>query len=72
MVKNIRLKNMEDICKLHDEAAKYYGDVGVHSDSTIVDAKSLLGLMSLDLSKPLVCVSEDKAFYRHINSLLVG
>ncbi len=42
-------------------AAKCYNDVGVHDmKGSIADAKSILGMMSLDYSNPVKIVCEDE------------
>lgn len=43
--------------------SKYSFDIDLHSDRYVVDAKSILGIFSLDLSKPieLVIMSDDTA-----------
>ncbi len=70
MVKEIKLKTVADVKELNSIATKYPSEVGVHSESTIVDAKSLLGLMTLDFSKPMVCVTEDEHFFSKIKPFL--
>ncbi len=70
MVKEIKLNGIEDIRQLNRIATSYPSDVGIHSGDAIVDAKSLLGLMTLDFSKPLLCVTEDAYFYKRIKRFL--
>ena len=49
-------------------AAKCYNDVGVHDmKGSIADAKSILGMMSLDYSHPVKIVCEDE---RDLNSVV--
>ena len=71
MVKEIKLNGVEDIKQLNRIATSYPCDVGIHSQDTIVDAKSLLGLMTLDFSKPVLCVTEDAYFYNRIKQFLI-
>ncbi|MEG0751478.1 MAG: HPr family phosphocarrier protein [Oscillospiraceae bacterium] len=70
MVKKIKLNGLTAVKALNRAATEFAGDVGVHSESTIVDAKSLLGLMTLDFSKPMLCVTEDERFYGKIKPFL--
>ena len=70
MVKEIKLNGVADIKELNRIATSYPSDVGIHSETTIVDAKSLLGLMTLDFSKPVLCVTEDEYFYKRIKNFL--
>ena len=55
------LNKVEDIPKLVALASKCSGDVVVRSGRFAVDAKSIMGLYSLDLSKPV-----DVEFYGDI------
>ena len=70
MIKKIKLASVADIKEFNRAACGYGGEVGVHSESSVVDAKSLLGLMTLDFSKPMVCVTEDEGFYKRIKPFL--
>ena len=71
MVKAIKLTGASDVKKLNAIATNNVADVGIHSGNIIVDAKSLLGLMSLDFTKPILCVTEDQSFFKRIKSFLV-
>lgn len=70
MVKQIKLNGVSDIKELNRIATSYPCEVGIHAQDTIVDAKSLLGLMTLDFSKPIMCVTEDEYFYKRIKRFL--
>ncbi|MEG0912709.1 MAG: HPr family phosphocarrier protein [Oscillospiraceae bacterium] len=70
MVKEIKLHGVNDIKALNKIATSYPSEVGIHNEDTIVDAKSLLGLMTLDFSKPILCVTEDEYFYKRIKNFL--
>lgn len=50
----ISLSMAEKVKKFVGAVNKYPYDIDLHSGRFIVDAKSLLGIFSLDLSKPLV------------------
>ncbi len=73
MVKQLKINGIGDIKKLNEMATSFGGDVGVHTETVIVDAKSLLALLALDYSKKVVCVTEDgdEAFYNRIKNLIV-
>ena len=43
-------------------------EIGVHTDENqIADAKSILGLMALDYSKPVRVVTEDEKFLQKLD-----
>ena len=50
---NIRLKEINDVYKLVNTLLAYDGAVDLGSGRYIVDGRSLLGIFSLDLSKPV-------------------
>ena len=50
---NVKLALVDEVKKLNKIATNSEADVRVHSNSYVVDAKSLLGIFSLDLSKPV-------------------
>lgn len=71
MVKHIKLNTAEDLREFMNIAWKCPNDVGVHTiDNKIADAKSVLGLMSLDYTKPVRVVTEDTSFFRNIGKWL--
>lgn len=49
----IILKSVNDIKDFVSIVSKFSDDVDVSSSRSIVDAKSIMGLFSLDLSKPV-------------------
>lgn len=61
MVKPIMLKSAEDIDKLYRFASSYDGDIYVSTHSTILNARSVLGLISLVGAKGLKVVFPDHA-----------
>lgn len=68
MIKSIRLETSNDLGEFMQLATKSQYDIGVHtSDNKIADAKSIMGLMALDYDKPVLIVTEDKAFLKKIN-----
>ena len=62
--KKIRLKTINDVREFVKEAEKCEFDVDIFYNRIIVDAKSLLGVMSMDLTKPLtVKYSPEDCFF---------
>ena len=49
----INLNKIEDVMKFYTLVNTFPSDIDVVSGSTVIDAKSLLGLYSLDLSKDI-------------------
>ena len=50
----INLKMAENVKAFVNITAKYDYDIDLRSGRFVVDAKSILGIFSLDLSKPLI------------------
>ena len=50
---DIKLSSIEDVRKFVDIVSKYDIDIDLSSGRYIVDAKSILGIFSLDLLKPI-------------------
>lgn len=51
---NIRLNTVNDVKMFVSKVMKYNCNFDIISDRYIVDAKSIMGIFSLDLSKPLI------------------
>ena len=71
---DIMLKSINDVKDFVNVVTKYDFDVDMTSGRYVVDAKSIMGIFSLDLSKPIkVEVHSDDCdqFYGEIKSLLV-
>jgi len=71
---NILLKSINDVKDFVNIVNKYDFDVDLTSGRYIVDAKSIMGIFSLDLSKPIkVEVHNDNAdeFINEIKSIIV-
>lgn len=49
----IRLSSAEDVKNFEQIVQKYPFDINLRSESYLVDAKSILGLFSLNLTRPL-------------------
>jgi len=50
---NILLSSINDVKKFVNVVSKYDFDVDLTSERYVVDAKSIMGIFSLDLSKPI-------------------
>ena len=62
MVKEIKVSNFSEVKEIVSAASSCLDDIGVHDkNGSIADAKSILGLMSLDYSAPVKLVSENEA-----------
>ncbi|MEG1926934.1 MAG: hypothetical protein RR415_14445, partial [Ruthenibacterium sp.] len=60
MVKQVTVSNFTQVKTILNAATGSFADIGVHdTKGSIADAKSILGLMSLDYTKPVLLVSED-------------
>ncbi len=55
--KTIMLKNMDDVKKFVDIACSKDYDIELMSGKYIINAKSIMGVFSLDLTKPVVMVA---------------
>lgn len=68
MGNNTVLVNLNDVCKIKAfvrECESFDERIEVVSDNFIVDGKSLLGVLSLDLSKPInvkICAANEEKF----------
>mgnify|MGYP000846263741 FL=1 len=71
---NILLKSINDVKDFVNIVNKYDFDVDLTSGRYIVDAKSIMGIFSLDLSKPIrmeVHADNPDAFINEIKSFIV-
>ena len=61
MVKQVTISNLSDVRKVVAAATACFEDVGIHdAKGGMADAKSILGLMSLDFTRPVKVVSENR------------
>lgn len=61
MVRQVKISNFTEVQGIVAAAIKCHNEVGVHDiKGSIADAKSILGLMSLDFSQPVQIVCEDE------------
>ena len=71
---NILLKSINDVKDFVNIVNKYDFDVDIKSGRYIVDAKSIMGIFSLDLSKPIKMEVHDEnpdAFISEIKNFIV-
>ena len=67
MVQKIRLHTAEDLRQFMHLAWDCSSDIGVHTaDGDIADAKSILGLIALDYTEPVMVVTESQQFLKKI------
>ncbi len=60
MIKEVKISNFNEVKNIMNAATTCGDDIGVHdARGAIADAKSILGLMSLDYTKPVKLVSEN-------------
>ena len=59
MKMRVKLSSPEDIRKFVEIASRYKQDMELMLGRYVVDAKSILGILSLDLSKPLELIVSD-------------
>lgn len=72
MIKQVMLNTAEDLREFMFLAMQSVEDIGVHTvDDKIADAKSVLGLMALDYSKPVRVVTDDARFLKQIGKWAV-
>ncbi len=71
MIKEIKVSNFSEVKNIMNAATSCTDDIGVHdARGAIADAKSILGLMSLDYTQPVKLVSENpKALERVYNAV---
>lgn len=62
MVRDMKITSFRQVQLLANAAVKIPEEVGVHDgNGSVADAKSILGLMSLDYSRPVSIVSESES-----------
>lgn len=72
MVMKVELKTAEDLREFMHLAWNCPDNIGVHDpNGRIADAKSILGLIALDYSKPVLVVSENERFFDQLDKWTV-
>lgn len=70
----ISLKSIDDVKSFVSEVSKVSYDVDLSSGRYVVDAKSIMGIFSLDLSKPIkveVFTDEPDAFMDEMKDFII-
>ncbi|MEG0769960.1 MAG: hypothetical protein RSG59_08545 [Ruthenibacterium sp.] len=71
MIKQVKISNFTEVKNILNAATSCMDDIGVHdTKGSIADAKSILGLMSLDYTRPVMLVSENEDELAHVLSAL--
>jgi Phosphotransferase system, HPr-related proteins len=71
---NIMLNTINDVKNFVNTVSKYEFEVDLTSGRYVIDAKSIMGIFSLDLSKPIKLdanCSEDSKFLEEIKSFTI-
>ena len=69
---NIMLNSMEKVKNFVNQITQFESDIDLKSGNYQVDAKSILGIMSLNLSKPLELIIYDEQSKGEIMKSLHG
>lgn len=71
MVSKKKINYIHELQEIQRLAVASHCDVGLHSEdgSTIIDAKSYIGMYALDFTKPILVVSEDPDFHARIKNI---
>ncbi len=66
------LPSINDVKSFVDIANEYNFDMEIVSGKYVINAKSIMGIFSLDLNQPIVlqCEREDPAFFKAIDRFL--
>ena len=72
--RQIRLNATEDVKEFVNEATKCDFDIDIYYNRFLIDAKSILGILSMDLTKVLTvdCHGESKEFERTLQKFAVA
>ena len=65
----ISLSSVESVKKFVNIASKYKFPITLHSDNYIINGKSIMGIFSLDLSKPLTLKVEQEVLQSFIDEI---
>lgn len=72
--RQIKLNETEDVKEFVNEAARCKFDIDIFYNRIIIDAKSLLGILSMDLTQNLTvrCYGEDQRFNKVMDKFAVA
>jgi phosphotransferase system HPr-like phosphotransfer protein len=70
----IRLSDLHDVKRLVDITSRYDEEISLIGGGHTVDAKSVLGVFTIDLTQPLelVCDMEDEALLRDLKPFIAA
>jgi phosphotransferase system HPr-like phosphotransfer protein len=66
----IKLDTIDKVKRFVNIVAAMDGEVDLKSGRYVVDAKSIMGILSLDLDKPVTLVTPDAELFRQLSSKL--
>lgn len=73
MVKQVKISSFNEVKSIVAAATLCMDQIGVHDQQgSIADAKSILGMMSLDYTKPVLLVSENPEELEKVYAALVN
>ncbi len=74
ITRQIKLNATEDVQEFVNEAAKCSFDIDISYNRIIIDAKSLLGILSMDLTRELTvrCYGESQRFNKVMDKFAVA
>lgn len=74
LVQEIRLKNPDEVQEFVTAAGQCEFDIDIGYNKIIIDAKSLLGILSMDLSRPLTvsCMGYDSQFEKTLKKYAIA
>lgn len=72
--RQIRLNATEDVKEFVNEATRCDFDIDISYNRIIIDAKSLLGILSMDLTQDLTvrCYGEDQRFNKIMDKFAIA
>ncbi len=71
MISRKRIHSIQELQEIQRLASHCPDGVGLHSEdgTVMIDAKSYIGMYTLDFSKPILVVSENEDFHKSIMEL---
>lgn len=68
------LKNTKEVEEFVKAASKCAGDIDMKSGSIYLDAKSLLGVMSMGMKREMqvICNNQDKQFFKSVRKFAIA
>lgn len=70
----VLLKNTKDVEEFVKAASQCAGDINMKSGSIYLDAKSLLGVMSMGMKREMqvICNNSDKQFFKSVRKFAIA